>query len=792
MTIRFRLMAAFLACGLLPMLTISLVNLYNARRGSTEISDNATYDLQDSTRQRLTAARNLKAAEVQDYFGLIRDQIVTMSDSPLVVEAMKDLQHGFATIIQERALTEDELAKMRAELRDFYVSDFGAKYHTENEGRDSTAAACLEKLNATEVVLQHAYIAANNNPLGSKHLLNVASSGSSYDRAHAKYHPSMRKFLEKFGYYDIFLIDNRTGQVVYSVYKELDFATNLNNGPYASSNFAQVVKNVASASSVDECSLVDFAPYYPSYEAPASFIASPIFDGQRQVGTLVFQMPIDRINELIARESGIGTTAESMLIGSDGRARCDSPRDPQRTLKAGFRRDASTISMSDAVKNALAGQSDVMDTLNGRGESVVTAYAPIELLGLRWMIQTEVTSDEAFASVADLEKTSGSVQSAMLWSGLATMMFAAVAIAGVSFWITRMIVRPIYSTVEMLHDISVGEGDLTRRLDENQVGELGELAVHFNHFANRIHDIVRMISTNATTLSAASNQLTQSSASLASGTAQTQTQSAMVSSAAEELSINMENMSRNTSDMSASMSSVSRAVAEMRQTIAEIAENAEQSAQVAADASRAAADSNMKVGNMGMVAHEIGRVIEVIEDIAEQTNLLALNATIEAARAGEAGKGFAVVATEVKELAKQTAAATEGIRQQIESMQKSTGEAVDSISTISSVIGRVNELSSMIASAVEEQSITTAQIAEHVDATNELAQAVASSVSESAMASREITQNIGMVDSVLQETSASVSQSHDSGEELHRLALDMQQIVSQFRIQETQLLDSTH
>jgi methyl-accepting chemotaxis protein len=711
-----------------------------------------------------------------------------MSDSPLVLEAMKELQHGYNTIVQERSPNEDELTRMRVELRDYYVNEFGAKYRVQNEGRDSTAAAYLEKLNDAEMVLQHAYIVANKSPLGSKHLLNAADSGSSYDRAHAKYHPSMRKFLEKFGYYDIFLVDNRTGSVVYSVFKELDFATNLNSGPYATSNFAQVIRNVASASSVDECSLVDFAPYYPSYESPASFIASPIFDGQQQIGTLVFQMPIDRINELIARESGLGKTAESMLIGSDGRARCDSPLDPQRSLVASFHHDASSISVSEAVKKAQAGESGVMETTNGRGEPVLTAFAPIELLGLNWVIQTEVQSDEAFAGIARLDEASSSVQSAMLWSSFATMLFAASVIVGVSFWITRMIVRPIYSTVEMLHDISAGEGDLTRRLDENQVGELGELAVHFNHFANRIHDIVRMISTNATTLSAASNQLTQSSASLASGTAQTQTQSAMVSSAAEELSINMENMSRNTSDMSTSMSSVSRAVAEMRQTIAEIAENAEQSAQVAADASRAAADSNLKVGNMGMVAHEIGRVIEVIEDIAEQTNLLALNATIEAARAGEAGKGFAVVATEVKELAKQTAAATEGIRQQIESMQKSTGEAVDSISTISSVIGRVNELSSMIASAVEEQSITTAQIAEHVDATNELAQAVANSVSESAMASREITQNIGMVDSVLQETSVSVSQSHDSGEELHRLALDMQQIVSQFRIQETVLL----
>ncbi|MCA9172830.1 MAG: hypothetical protein KDB23_34465, partial [Planctomycetales bacterium] len=176
-------------------------------------------------------------------------------------------------------------------------------------------------------------------------------------------------------------------------------------------------------------------------------------------------------------------------------------------------------------------------------------------------------------------------------------------------------------------------------------------------------------------------------------------QSATVSAAAEELSINMKSMADSSNGMSQTIHSVANSIDEMNSTIREIANNAEKSALVADEARAIVEMSNSKIGNLGLAAKEIGRVIEVIQDIAEQTNLLALNATIEAARAGEAGKGFAVVASEVKELARQTASATDEIRERIESIQISTNEAVDSISLIGGVINNVNEVARTIASA---------------------------------------------------------------------------------------------
>lgn len=782
MRIRGRLVTTYLACGLLPMLAIATLSYRNSSKGNQAISQHATDDLQEKIQHQLIAVRDLKKAEITDYFATIRDQVLTLSESVMVVDAMRDMTTAFENVIDERDLDADAIDAMRANMRTYYDTAFADEYREQTAGNAPKASSRMAGLSDDGVVLQHEYISKNVNPLGNKHLLDSAQHGTTYDDLHAKYHPSLRSFLERFGYYDIFLVDAKSGMIVYSVFKELDFGTSLKDGPFASTNFGRAFQEANASADPMSSHLVDFECYWPSYEAPASFIASPIYDGNEKIGVLIFQMPVDRINELMARESGIGQTGETLLVGSDLRQRCNSAREPEKySLVKSFRDKAATKIDSESIRKGLAGETGIINTKNFLGEGVVSAYAPIKLLGLNWTIVTEATTQEAYAPMTRMAETTATIQSRMLWFSLAIVGLSSVALVAVALLVTRSLIRPIDATVETLRDIAEGEGDLTRRLDENQVGELGDLAKNFNRFASRIHDIVRQISGNATTLSSASDQLSSSAAHLSAGATQSKTQSATVSSAAEELSINMQNMAMSTKEMSNGIGTVAQAVEEMKQTILEIAENAERSAEVAGQAATAASVSNAKVGDMGAAASEIGKVIEVIQDIAEQTNLLALNATIEAARAGEAGKGFAVVATEVKELAKQTATATDDIRNRIEVMQRSTGQAVDSIAQISEVIGRVNELSRMIASAVEEQSITTQQISTHIGSTAELAETVARGVSESAQASREITENISHVDGVLQETAAGADQSRASGEELNRLASEMRSLVDQFR-----------
>lgn len=255
---------------------------------------------------------------------------------------------------------------------------------------------------------------------------------------------------------------------------------------------------------------------------------------------------------------------------------------------------------------------------------------------------------------------------------------------------------------------------------------------------------------SATTLSAASEELTANSQQMAGNAEETATQAGVVAAAAEQVSKNVQTVATGTEEMSAS--------------IKEISKNAQDAAKVAATAVRTAETTNATISKLGVSSAEIGKVIKVITSIAQQTNLLALNATIEAARAGEAGKGFAVVANEVKELAKETAKATEDIGQKIEAIQADTKSAVHAISEIGDVISKINDYQNTIASAVEEQTATTNEISRNV--------------AEAAKGSTEIAHNITGVATSAKSTTEGANDTKRAAAELARMAADLQAVVN--------------
>ena len=253
-------------------------------------------------------------------------------------------------------------------------------------------------------------------------------------------------------------------------------------------------------------------------------------------------------------------------------------------------------------------------------------------------------------------------------------------------------------------------------------------------------------------LSSASEELSTTSQQLGTNSQQTTTQAAAVSAAAEQVSQNVQTVSTATEEMSAS--------------IKEISKNASEAAEVASSAARLAGATTTTMTKLSESSAEIGNVIKVITSIAEQTNLLALNATIEAARAGEAGKGFAVVANEVKELAKETAKATEDIGAKVQAIQHDAKGAVQAIDEITAVIGRINDIQNTIASAVEEQTGTTNEISRNI--------------SETAKGSSDIASNITGVANAATETQHSAAASLEAAQELSKLAVKLGEVVSQF------------
>ena len=291
-------------------------------------------------------------------------------------------------------------------------------------------------------------------------------------------------------------------------------------------------------------------------------------------------------------------------------------------------------------------------------------------------------------------------------------------------------------------------------LDISSHDEIGKAVLALNKMKNNLHEVIQSIAGNAQHVAAASEEFSATSQQITANSEQATAQANTVSSATEEISRNLQTVATGAEEMSA--------------TIKDIAKNAGEAARVAAEAVKTAQNTNAIISKLGESSVEIGQVIKVITSIAQQTNLLALNATIEAARAGEAGKGFAVVANEVKELAKQTAKATEDISRKINGIQEDTKGAVDAIGNIAGVIGQVNEISSTIAAAVEEQSATT----------NEMSR----NVTEAAKGSEQISQNISGMAQAAQQTSSSAHESQKAASQLADMSTQLQRLVERFKI----------
>jgi len=364
----------------------------------------------------------------------------------------------------------------------------------------------------------------------------------------------------------------------------------------------------------------------------------------------------------------------------------------------------------------------------------------------------------------------------------AALVVGFVVVSGVLFFvlITRSVTRPLNETVQAFQ-VMAG-GDLSRRLPEGSADEVGQFRNSANSLLDKLRDMIGRLSRSASQLGMASTELTGTAEQLASGADQTTRQSSTVAAAAEEMSVSMQQMAGSSEQMSASVKTVASSIEQMTAAITEVARSAEQAASVAAQAAKLTETSTSRIDTLTSSTTEIGKVVETIQDIAEQTNLLALNATIEAARAGEAGKGFAVVATEVKELARETAMATEDIRRRIEGIQQSTGGAIEAISQIAAVVGQINEASRTIASAVEEQSVTTREIAQNVNQVAQGASTVSSGVAQTAAATREVTENIVHVDENARRTADDAGRTRTAGATLANLAQEIQSMVGEFTL----------
>jgi methyl-accepting chemotaxis protein len=674
----------------------------------------ASSTVAELNRERLTTVAAERAKELGGYFGQIEQELRITAASPLVAESLKVFDEAFRAI-----------------------------------PGDATA------------ILKSAYITDNPHPTGSKHELDRGNSDVAYDDAHERYHPWFRKLLTERGYYDIFLF-NTDGDLVYTVFKEDDYAMNfqVGGGKWASSDLGEAFRQ-ASTSAAEGLTFLDFKPYGPSFDAPASFISTPIMDNGQKIGALVFQMPIDEINRIMGASGGLGLTGETVIVGQDGLLRNDSRFTEQSDI-------LSTKLDTPVAARALSGQSIVLESPSLRSESALQAGAPFSFNGVNWAIV-------AMQDVAELQAPLNALRFTMIAIGLA--LFAAAAVAGYLFATT--LTRPISSLLQSMSKLASGKIDVAidgaGRADE--IGAMSRAVVVFRENAverarleqgeqlERDRERQRQSQLEAL-VSEFRSVIARVLGAVSNGT-ETMRHAASALSGAAETAVDQASSARSASTTASSeVQSVAAAAEELAASIREIAEQASRAAGVVSRATEVTEQTNRDVASLSQAADRIGNVIEMINAIAAQTNLLALNATIEAARAGDAGKGFAVVASEVKNLAAQTARATSDISAQIAEVQNSTRTSVTAIGQISESVREIESFMGAIASAVEEQDAATKEISH--------------SISIASQGSTEATRNVDNVASSIGATSTEVTRVSGVTQELTVAAGELSAAVEEF------------
>ncbi len=421
-SLRNLVLAALLTMSLVP-LTLLGVAMYRSAAAS----------LRAQAFARLEAVRTITAQSVERYFQTIREELLVAASGPVAKDVVKELRAAW----QELPVNDEAVAATRQELASYYATEFTPLYRSKND-EAIEMRPYIDALDPRGLMLQDRYLRRNPNPVGSKQLLDAADDGSAYSRLHAEAHPIFREMLERYGVYDIFLIDATSGTILYTVFKEIDFGASLTSGPLASSNLAKAFREAVALGRPGTIAYGQYSRYLPSLMDPASFIATPLLDGDAVVGVLAFQMPLDKTNAIIGQTTGLGETGETYAIGPDRMFRSNSR----------FAKDlgvASTIINPKfkvdtvPVRSALdAGESGTALGRDYRNMPVLSSWMPVTVFkgdaagngAVRWALVSEIDEAEVMAPVNRLRQF-----------GLILFGLTAAGIGLASFFIARRLTR---------------------------------------------------------------------------------------------------------------------------------------------------------------------------------------------------------------------------------------------------------------------------------------------------------------------------------------------------------------
>lgn len=452
--------------------------------------NNGRQALNDSIENQLVSLRENKAHEIENYFQKVSSQVQIISQVGSIVEAVKDFKVAYREL-NERSLPID----WNDRLKEFYTQQFLPRLERNTEGKPLLYSYLPQ--NTAARYLQYQYLVNNTNPAGEREFLDKASDGSNYSEIHARIQPIYRNFVEKFNYYDLFLIDAQTGDILYTVEKETDFGTNLYSGSYASSSLADVVRQASRGRNPDFVAISDFEPYRASYGIPAAFVASPIFDDSQLIGVLAFQLSIDEIDRIMTGnenwgQNGLGETGETYLVGADYGMRSISRfliEQPERYFKAiaaeglpqvkidSIKQFNTTILHQEvrtpAIEQAFDNQTGFMVVEDYRGIKTLSAFRPLEVDGLDWAINAQVDTAEAFQPIKDFQQ-----------KVLLATAFIVLVVTLVASVLSYYFVAPIRALIDGFRQVGKGNTDVRIRVKSQD--EFHELATSFNEMVDNL------------------------------------------------------------------------------------------------------------------------------------------------------------------------------------------------------------------------------------------------------------------------------------------------------------------
>lgn len=728
-------------------------------------SDLATKSLQNEVTNRLVVQRDTQKDRIEGYFAQINAEV--SQQATLGGVFAKALVEFTAVFPEFKNQVPEKSGAYKQNVKTYYEEQFGVRYNERNgEGSLIGADQMVELMDSNAIALQNYYISQNPNPLGSKQdMIRPKGIQNDYTRVHAKYHSRFTDYLNRHGFYDVFLIDAKTGNLVYSVFKELDFATSLTTGPYAKSGIGVAFRRALEASEAGQTFTTDMQSYYPSYNDYASFVSAPIFIDGKLKGVFIIQMPIDKINEVMTfgkkwSEYGLGESGETYIVAKDKTMRNDSrfliedkqgyfgalrnAKFPEAVLTALTRKQTSIGIQevdSPGVKAALAGKTGFDIFSDYRNIPVLSAYAPLNIAGVNWVLLAEIDEAEAFAAVAEMTdsilKTAAVIGLAILAVGLAaSLFFVNTLVSPITHFkdtMARFIGGASDARVELTTDDEIGElaqtfdnllderertltkiqkesdglnesvmsmlmvaaqmsqGDLTVKM---KVAEdvTGPLADSLNMVVDRTGQVINQVRSTAMSVDQSANAVKDQSDTVRKVTEEELT---VVNSAVKGLS-----------EASQELNGIVELAKKCNEAAGEttiITDNAQKSVTDSVEGINNIRDyireTEKRIKRLGERSQEIGGVVDLINGIAEKTHVLALNASMQAASAGEAGRGFAVVANEVQRLAENAREATMEISQQVKNIQVDTA---DTMTAMNKAISQVVEGSEMAEKGSEQ------------------------------------------------------------------------------------------